>query len=147
MFQRFIRSRLNTCRFSCRWRTGPTVCLVTMAYIFAIASFFLVVFYLYLHSLPERMAHGQDRTQFQIVAILALLALFTHNNAFWVASLLLAALTVPDFLTPVTSAARSLAAMTGRDYEGDTREDDPTHDDPDAPDAPDAATSPVKEGH
>lgn len=104
---------------------GSDGMLVTMIYLFAVAAFFLIVFYLYLHSLPERMAHGQGRAQFQIVAILTLLALFTHNNAFWVAALLLAALTIPDFLTPITSAARSLAAMSKREYEGDQFEDEP----------------------
>ncbi|MEM8730459.1 MAG: hypothetical protein AAGF79_11125 [Pseudomonadota bacterium] len=104
---------------------GSDGMFTTMVYLLFIAAFFMIVFYLYLHSLPERMAHGQDRTQLQIVAILTLLALFTHNNAYWVAALLLAALTVPDFLTPVTSAARSLAVLANRAYEGDEREDNP----------------------
>lgn len=54
---------------------GSDQMFVTMIYLFVIAAFFLIVFYLYLHSLPERMAHGQGRAQFQIVAILTLLAL------------------------------------------------------------------------
>ena len=41
-------------------------------------------FYLHLHSLPERMAHKSQKLQFEIVAVLGLLALFTHNHLFWV---------------------------------------------------------------
>ncbi|MGV6849232.1 MAG: hypothetical protein ACWA5A_12725 [Marinibacterium sp.] len=89
------------------------------------------VFYLYLHSLPERMAHGQGRTQFQIVALLALLALFTHESIFWIAALLLAATTLPDFLTPITSGARSLASLAGRDYADDLPEGEEDEADPD----------------
>ena len=51
----------------------------------------------------------------QRVHTLALLALFTHINAFWVAALLLALIPVPDFWTPLASMADSLARMaTGR---------------------------------
>ena len=82
------------------------------------------VVYLKLHSLPERMVHGASKAQFQIVAILGLIALFTHQNIFWIAALLLAAFTFPDFLTPITSGARSLAALAGRRYEDDLEDDD-----------------------
>ncbi len=41
-----------------------------------------------LHSLPERLGH--KKFQFEIVAVLGLLSLFTHVHAFWVAGLLLA---------------------------------------------------------
>lgn len=64
------------------------------------------VFYFTLHSIPERMAHNSR--QMQIVAILSLIALFTHNNYFWIAALLLAAIRLPDFTTPLNSIAGSL---------------------------------------
>jgi hypothetical protein len=71
--------------------------------------------YFWLHSLPERISHGASQRQFQLVGALALLALFTHINAFWVAALLLALIPVPDFWTPLASMADSLARMaTGR---------------------------------
>jgi hypothetical protein len=71
--------------------------------------------YFWLHSLPERISHGASQHQFQLVAVLSLLALFTHINAFWVAALLLALIPVPDFWTPLASMADSLARMaTGR---------------------------------
>ncbi|MEO1733199.1 MAG: hypothetical protein AAFR45_06170 [Pseudomonadota bacterium] len=102
--------------------------------IFVVVGTFLAgVLYFYLHSIPERMAHGANRTQMQLVAILALIALFTHQNIFWIIALLLAAAQIPDFLTPITSGARSLAALAGRSYEGDDETDHghPTfHDDP-----------------
>ncbi len=54
-------------------------------------------FYLKLHALPERMAHRQNSAQLQLITVLAILALFTHNNVFWVAALLLAVVRFPDF--------------------------------------------------
>jgi hypothetical protein len=69
------------------------------------------VFYLKLHALPEHMAHRGQKVQFEIVAVLALIALFTHNHAFWIAGLLLALVPIPDFTTPLTSMARSLGRM------------------------------------
>ena len=53
------------------------------------------VLFFWLHSLPERMVH--NRAQFDIVAVLALLSLFTHIHAFWVAALLLALIKFPNF--------------------------------------------------
>lgn len=98
------------------------------------AIFFIVIgamlggtFYLHLHSIPERLAHGTNRTQLQLVAILALIALFTHQTIFWIAALLLAAAQFPDFLTPITSSARSLATMANREYEGDQDEETDDH--------------------
>ncbi len=73
--------------------------------------FMLGAFYFWLHSLPERMAHGASRPQLQLVAVLALIALFTHNNVFWIAALLLAAIPLPDAMTPINSIATSLARI------------------------------------
>jgi hypothetical protein len=69
--------------------------------------------FLRLHTLPERIAHRSKKVQFQIVAILGLLALFTHNNAFWVAGLVLAFIDLPDFGTPLRQIASSLERMAG----------------------------------
>jgi len=44
--------------------------------------------------------------------VLALLALFTHNNVFWVAALILALLKLPDFVTPLNSISESLKKLT-----------------------------------
>lgn len=61
-----------------------------------------------LHTLPERVAHKSQKIQFEIVAILGLLALFTHIHAFWVAGLLLAFIDLPDFGSPLRQMAGSL---------------------------------------
>lgn len=64
--------------------------------------------YLRLHAVPDRMAHGSNHAQLQLVGIMALIALLTHNNIFWIASLLLAAVNIPDLMTPINSIAQSL---------------------------------------
>jgi hypothetical protein len=61
-----------------------------------------------LHSLPERMAHKSQKLQFEIVAVLGLLSLFTHIHLFWVAGLILAMIELPDFSTPLRSIAGSV---------------------------------------
>jgi hypothetical protein len=83
--------------------------LFTVISIFAIGMILGVgTLYFTLHAIPERMAHSANSTQFQLIGILALLALFTHNNLFWVVALVLAAFRMPDFLTPLNSIAKSL---------------------------------------
>jgi hypothetical protein len=67
--------------------------------------------YFRLHALPERIAHGTTRLQFQLVSVLTLLALVTHNGVYWVAALILALVPIPDFWTPMASMAGSLAMM------------------------------------
>lgn len=69
------------------------------------------VFYFTLHALPEKMAHGADPMKMQVVGILCLLALFTHNNAFWIIALLLSAIRLPDFLSPIKSLSRSVKTL------------------------------------
>jgi hypothetical protein len=49
----------------------------------------------------------------QLVAVLCLLALFTHNHVFWITALLLAMVHLPDFTTPINSIAQSLEEMAG----------------------------------
>ena len=70
------------------------------------------MFYLKLHAIPEQLAHKHSNTQSQLIMVLALLALFTHNNIFWVAALILALLKLPDFLTPINSISESLKKLT-----------------------------------
>jgi hypothetical protein len=66
-----------------------------------------------LHSLPERIAHKSQKLQFEIVAILGLISLFTHNHLFWIAGLLLALIEVPDFGTPLNRIAGSVEKIAG----------------------------------
>ena len=84
------------------------VLLWAMGIFLLLAVIGIGVFYFKLHALPEQMAHRGQKIQFEIVAVLALLALFTHNHLFWVAGLLLALIPLPDFTTPLTSIAQSL---------------------------------------
>jgi len=70
------------------------------------------VLFLRLHTLPERMAHKSQKIQFEIVAVLGLLALFTHIHAFWVAGLLLALIELPDvgsFLGRIAGSVEKIA--------------------------------------
>jgi hypothetical protein len=78
--------------------------------------------YLHLHTLPERMAHRGHKLQFEIVAVLGLLALFTHIHLFWVAGLLLAMVDLPDFGTPLRRIAGSVEKMAGGPPEQDSTE-------------------------
>ena len=93
---------------------GETDVLMVVMGIFLVAAVLWVgTLYWRLHSLPERMAHKSEKLQFEIVAILGLLSLFTHIHLFWVAGLLLALIDLPDFGTPLRSIARSVEKMAG----------------------------------
>ena len=81
-------------------------------FIVIIAVLGIGVLYLKLHAIPEQLAHKHSNTQSQLIMVLALLALFTHNNIFWVAALILALLKLPDFLTPINSISESLKKLT-----------------------------------
>jgi hypothetical protein len=78
--------------------------------------------YLRLHTLPERIAHKSQKLQFEVVAVLGLLALFTHNHLFWVIGLLLAMIDLPDFGTPLRRIAGSVDKMAGVTPEEDPAE-------------------------
>lgn len=94
---------------------GETDVLLTGSAVFLVALVLLAgSLYFWLHALPERMAHGASKIQFELVAVLALLALFTHNTVFWVAALLIALVPVPDFWSPLASMADSLRRMAGQ---------------------------------
>ena len=81
--------------------------------------------FLRLHTLPERMAHRSQKLQFEIVAVLGLLALFTHIHLFWVAGLILALIDLPDWGTPLRRIAGSAERIAGLPPgEGDTEADD-----------------------
>ena len=81
-------------------------------FIVIIAVLGIGVLYLKLHAIPEQLAHKHSNTQSQLIMVLALMALFTHNNIFWVAALILALLKLPDFLTPINSISESLNKLT-----------------------------------
>ena len=94
---------------------GETDVLMNVMIVVVIAIILAVgTLYLRLHALPERMAHRGHKIQFEIVAVLALLALFTHNHLFWIAGLLLALVQIPDFSTPLASMAESQERIARR---------------------------------
>lgn len=92
--------------------------MTVMAVFLAVAVVSMGLVYLKLHALPEHMAHRTNKAQLQFVAVLALIALLTHNNVFWIAALLLALIELPDFSTPMNSIALSLERLSGRDRAG-----------------------------
>ncbi len=95
------------------------------------------VLFFTLHSLPERMGH--KKLQFEIVAVLGLLSLFTHIHAFWVAALLLALVDLRDFTTPLKRIAGALEKLSGIESSPETTTDEHGHDP-----APPAQTSPTE---
>jgi hypothetical protein len=82
--------------------------MVVMGIFLVATVLWMGTLYWRLHSLPERMAHKSEKLQFEIVAILGLLSLFTHIHLFWVAGLFLALIDIPDFGTPLRSIAGSV---------------------------------------
>ncbi|MFC5069908.1 hypothetical protein [Flaviflagellibacter deserti] len=92
---------------------GTDVLMVVAATLLLIAVMAVGVLFLRLHTLPERIAHKSKKLQFEIVAVLGLLALFTHMHIFWVAGLLLALIDLPDFGGPLGRMAGSLEKIAG----------------------------------
>jgi hypothetical protein len=84
------------------------VAILLVASILAVGNLFLR-----LHTMPERLAHKSQKLQFEIVAVLGLLALFTHIHLFWVIALILAMIDLPDFGTPLRRIATSTEKLAG----------------------------------
>ena len=93
---------------------GTDVLMTVMAVFLVVAVLAVGNLFLRLHTLPERMAHRTHKLQFEIVAVLGLIALFTHMHIFWVIGLLLAMIDLPDFGTPLRSMAGSLEKIGRR---------------------------------
>ena len=87
---------------------GSDMLMVATGIFLVGAVFWVGTLYWKLHSLPERMAHKTQKLQFEIVAVLGLISLFTHMHIFWIAGLLLAMIDLPDFGTPMRSIADSV---------------------------------------
>lgn len=90
-------------------KPGETdVLMIVMGIFLVLAVLGVGNIYLRLHSLPERLAHKSQKLQFELVAVLGLISLFTHIHIFWIAGLLLALVDLPDFSTPLTRIAGSV---------------------------------------
>jgi hypothetical protein len=87
--------------------------MVVMSIILLLACVGFGILFFRLHTLPERMAHRSHKLQFEIVAVLGLLALFTHIHLFWVAGLLLALIDIPDFGGSLSRIAGSTEKLAG----------------------------------
>lgn len=98
---------------------GQTDVLLSVGAVTLIGAIMAVgVFFFWLHSLPERMVH--NKLHYDLVAVLALLSLFTHVHAFWVAALLLAFIkfpdfSIPDFHGPLQNIATSLDKLAAKE--------------------------------
>jgi hypothetical protein len=89
------------------------VLMVVMATILALAVLGFGILFLRIHTLPGRIAHKGHKLQFEIVAVLGLLALFTHIHWFWVAGLLLALIDIPHFGDSLNRIAGGVESMAG----------------------------------
>jgi len=87
------------------------VLMVVMGVILLLFVLMIGLLYFRLHALPEQFAH--KKVQFEIVCVLALIAMFTHMNIFWIAGLLLALVDIPDFSTPLKRIAGSTEKIAG----------------------------------
>jgi hypothetical protein len=93
---------------------GETDVLMVAAAVFLVLAVLAAgLLFLRLHTLPERLAHKSKKIQFEIVAVLGLLALFTHVHLFWVVGLLLALVDIPDFGGALGRMAGSLERIAG----------------------------------
>lgn len=111
--------------------------LFTFMVYFTIGLIFLIgIAYFTLHALPERMAHTNNHPQFQLVGILAILALFTHNNIFWIGAILVAGFQIPDLASPLRAIAE---AIRERGQRPETPPAEPVVPDPAIQDASNAA--------
>lgn len=89
------------------------VLMVIMAIVLAVVVVAFGVLYFRLHSLPEQVAHKGKKVQFELVAILGLISLFTHMHIFWIAGLLLAFIDLPDFSSFLGRIAGSVERIAG----------------------------------
>ena len=89
------------------------VLMVVLSIILVLGILMFGSLFFRLHTLPERLAHKSQKMQFEIVAVLGLLALFTHIHLFWVAGLLLALIDIPDFGGSLERIAGSTEKLAG----------------------------------
>src|SRR5262245_11062610 len=89
------------------------VLMVGMAWFLLLATLMVGILFFRLHTLPERIAHRGHKLQFEIVAVLGLISLFTHQHIFWIAGLLLALIDIPDFSGSLGRIAGSVERIAG----------------------------------
>jgi hypothetical protein len=90
---------------------GSDPLMVVTGIILLIGVLLIGVVFFRLHSLPEQLGH--KKLQFEVVAVLALISLFTHLHIFWVIALVLAMIDLPDFRTPLERIAAAIEHGVG----------------------------------
>lgn len=90
---------------------GTDVLYVLTTLVVIMIVVLLGVGFFWLHSLPERMGHR--KLQFEVVAVLGLISLFTHMHIFWIIGLILAMIDLPDFIGPQRRIARAVEKIAG----------------------------------
>ena len=88
------------------------VLMIVMGVFLILIIFTFGVLYMRLHHLPEHIAHTGQKIQYQLVATLGLLAMFTHQHLYWIAGLLLAMIDIPDFTGQLSRIARSVKRIS-----------------------------------
>ncbi len=129
------------------------VLMVVTAVFLLVAVVAFGILFLRLHSLPERIAHKSHKLQFEIVAVLGLIALFTHVHAFWIAALLLALIEIPDvggWMGRIATAVERIAGVKPEEpgievLVHKTADGSGAHDEPGTADKPKAAAATGKE--
>ena len=86
--------------------------LVVVALSLVLVVLGLGLLYFRIQAWPDRLAKGATKVQLQIVGILGLISLFTFNNLYWVAGLILASIRFPDFVTPLKDIAKAMSKGT-----------------------------------
>jgi hypothetical protein len=89
------------------------VLMVVMALILLLSTLMFGIVFFRLHTLPERIAHRSRKLQFEIVAVLGLISLFTHEHLFWIIGLILALIDIPDFGGTLGRIAGSVESIAG----------------------------------
>ena len=103
--------------------------MVIMGVFLALAVLMFGILFFRLHTLPEQLAHKSKKIQFELVAVLGLIALFTHMHIFWIAGLLLAFIDFPDFGTPLGRIAGATEKIAGIEAGGSEPEKQPARSD------------------
>ena len=58
--------------------------------------------YFTIQAIPDRMAAGAHKVQMQVVGVLGLISLFTLNNTFWIAAILIAAVPLHEVFPSIS---------------------------------------------
>lgn len=90
---------------------GTDILYIITTVLVVVSVILLGVLFFWVHSLPERMGH--KKLQFEIVAVLGLISLFTHQHIFWIIGLVLALVDLPDFMSPLRRIADSSEKIAG----------------------------------